>query len=70
MHTAPEPRRDRLEDRRASVSALAERFSPDEHEGSRERRGVIGIEILIEAALPRVERVRAHPDANAPILTP
>jgi hypothetical protein len=68
MHTAREERRDRSQDRRATL--LTERFSPDEREGCRERSGVTGIEIPFEAELPRIERMRVLPDAAAPILMP
>jgi hypothetical protein len=72
MHTAPEPLRDRLEARRAPATTLAERFSPDESEGSRERSVAIGIETLIanEPDSPRADRPRVHSDATAPLLTP
>jgi hypothetical protein len=69
MHTAPDPRTDRLEHRRTATSP-SERFSPDEHEGSRERRAGIGMAIPITAEVPRIERVRVQPDAAAPMLTP
>jgi hypothetical protein len=70
MHTAPDTRTDRFEDRRTAATLQAERFSPDENEGSRERRAVIGIVIPRTADTTRIERVRAQPDATTPILTP
>jgi hypothetical protein len=70
MHTAPDPRTDRFEDGRTRATVPAERFSPDEHEGFRERRAVIGIAIPRTHEGPRMERVRAQPDATTPILTP
>lgn len=69
MHTAPDPRTDRIEDRRTSARARAERFSPDEHEGFRERRSGSPIDIPVDGGT-RTERVNARSDANAPILTP
>ena len=70
MHTAPDPRTDRFEDRRTAATMQAERFSPDENEGSRERRVGVGIAIPRTADTSRIERARAQPDATTPILTP